>query len=426
VSSSLRSALVPQHKEFNSFGIIKNLWDQKIIIFLTAAVIASAFAVYAFSVTPVYKVSSILRPAAINELDALNRSEVYVLPPSEALVRVGMALESYEIRMGFFRSNQKLFEGFVRPGQTLQQAFEEFNKKSINLILANKDKVDVLGSYLELELNYPKGIDGVSILNGFIEYAIANERDQISADLTVIVNNRLKEIDGRLATARSAYDTWKEAKIASLTESDNIRRAQLKDELQGLRVQLHSLSSNRIAELDEAIAIAKKLNIRMPASPTSVGDDAHSGSITMRTEINNQQIPLYFMGVNALEAERTALLQRKSNDFTERRIAQIAKELKLLEFNREIEVLKSRANDELFLNDVQPLRAEKARLLTVNKDMSHLKLVVIDKQALEPTTPISPNRFLLITGGGLLGLIIGCALAFFRTVIHRLRDPKAL
>lgn len=423
MSSSLRSVLIPQHKKFDSLALVTSLWRQKIIIFSVGALICSVFAIYAFSVTPEYKVSSVLRPAAINELDALNRSEVYVLPPGEALVRVGMALESYEIRMGFFRSNQKLFEGFVRPGRNLQQAFEEFNKKSISLMLSDKDKADSLSSYLKLELTYPKGIDGVSILNGFVEYAIANERDHISADLTVIINNRLKEIDGRLAAARSNYDTWKEARIASLSESDRIRRAQLQDELQGLRTQLHSLNSNRIAELNEAITIAKKLNIMMPASPTSVGDDAHSGSVSMRTEINNQQIPLYFMGVNALEAERAVLLQRKSNDFTERRISQIAKELKLLESNREIEVLKSRVKDELFLTDVQPLRAEKARLLSVNKDMSNLKLVAIDKEALEPTSPISPNRPLLIIGGLLLGLVVGFAIAFFRIIKHALREP---
>lgn len=424
MSSSLRSVLIPQHKKIDSLALITNIWRQKTIIFSASALIASIFAAYAFSVTPEYKVSSVLRPAAINELDALNRSEVYVLPPGEALVRVGMALESYEIRMEFFRSHQKLFEGFVRPGRNLQQAFEEFNKKSISLMLSDKDKVDSLSSYLKLELNYPKGIDGVSILNGFVDYAIENERDHISADLTVIINNRLKEIDGRLAAARSSYDTWKEARIASLSESDRIRRAQLQDELQGLRTQLHSLNSNRIAELNEAITIANKLNIMMPASPTSVGDDAHSGSVSMRTEINNQQIPLYFMGVNALEAERTVLLQRKSNDFTERRISQIAKELKLLESNREIEVLKSRVNDELFLTDVQPLRAEKARLLSVNKDMSNLRLVAIDKEALEPTSQVSPNRPLLIIGGLLLGLVIGCAIAFFRVIKHTLRESK--
>ncbi|MCP5961751.1 hypothetical protein NL379_31505, partial [Klebsiella pneumoniae] len=65
--------------------------------------------------------NSVLRPAALNELDALNRSEVYKLPPEAALIKVGASLESYEVRLNFFRENQKLFEAFVRPGRTLEQ-----------------------------------------------------------------------------------------------------------------------------------------------------------------------------------------------------------------------------------------------------------------------------------------------------------------
>ncbi|MBS7747019.1 hypothetical protein KIN06_16900, partial [Vibrio cholerae] len=70
----------------------------------------------------------------------------------------------------------------------------------------------------------------------------------------------------------------------------------------------------------------------------------------MRTEVNNQQNPMYFLGVEALEAERSALLQRKSDDFSTNRIAQIAKELAMLKNNREIEVLNRRKNEDLFLS----------------------------------------------------------------------------
>jgi len=56
---------------------------------------------YAFLAPRTYEVSSVLRPAAINELDALNRSEVYKLPPADALSKVGAQLDSYEARLGF-------------------------------------------------------------------------------------------------------------------------------------------------------------------------------------------------------------------------------------------------------------------------------------------------------------------------------------
>lgn len=373
----------------------------------------------AFLSDPVYKVSSVLRPAAINDLDALNRSEIYQLPPSEALLKVGAALDSYDTRLGYFRKNQKLFEKFVRPGQTLEQSFQEFNHDSIRLILPDADKKNSLSAYIKLEMMYPKGVDGVSILNGFVDYAIASERERIAADLNVIAKNRLRELNGKLDSARSNYDIEKEAKIASLRESDSLRRAQLQDELKALRSQLKTLRSDRIAQLNEAIGIARSLGIQKPATPSSLGESAVSsaGSV-MRTEVNNQQIPLYFMGVDALKAELAALQSRRSDDFTESRIAQIAKELQLLQANREIEVLKTRGNEDIFLAGVQPLRAEVARLSNLNIDMSAMKLVAIDQQALEPLAPANLSPYLITLIGLILGSIVAIGVAIAKCALR--------
>jgi LPS O-antigen subunit length determinant protein (WzzB/FepE family) len=360
-----------------------------------------------------------LRPAAINDLDALNRSEIYQLPPAEALLKVGAALDSYDTRLSYFRKNQKLFEKFVRPGQTLEQSFQEFNHDSIRLILPEADKKNSLNAYIKLEMMYPKGVDGVSILNGFVDYAIATERERIAADLNVIVKNRLRELNGKLDSARSNYDIEKEAKIVSLREADSLKRAQLQDELRALRSQLKTLRSDRIAQLNEAIAIARSLGIQKPATPSSLGESAvtSAGSV-MRTEVNNQQIPLYFMGVDALKAELAALQSRRSDDFTESRIAQIAKELQLLASNREIEVLDARKNEDIFLAGVQPLRTEIFRLSGLNIDMARLRLVSVDQQALEPLVPSSPNRPLIILLGLLFGAVVAICIALVRGALR--------
>ena len=123
------------------------------------------------------------------------------------------------------------------------------------------------------------------------------------------------------------------------------------------------------------------------------------------------------MGVDALEAERNALQRRTSDDFTEGRIAQIAKELQLLRANRQIEVLNRRENEDLFLINVEPLRAEEARLRKLNIDMSRLKLVTIDKQALEPLSPIKPKKALVLAMGLVLGGILGVLIALARTLL---------
>lgn len=414
-----------QSPEAISGVFLDGIWRHKKLVMLVTFGAGLLAAAYAFLATPEYEVSSVIRPSAINELDALNRSEVYQLPPVEALKRVGTALESYDTRLSFFRANQNLFKSFVRPGQTLEQSFEEFNRNSIDLALPDLNS----NAYIKINMSYPAGVDGVKILNGFVDYAIASERDQIAADMTVIVRNRLSEIEGKLSAARSSYEVGKDAKIASLNESDSLRRAQLQDELKALRNQLRTLRTDRIAQLNEAIVIARSLGIRKPSTPSSLGnpDPSGSGSV-MRTEINNQQVPLYFLGVEALEAEKTALLNRKSDDFTEGRIAQIAKELQLLQANREIEVLKLRQNEDLFLADVQPLRAEGVRLQNLSVDMSKLNLVTIDKRALEPLQPVKPQKLKVILFGLILGLMASCiylALRYFLKVQQRVAALRA-
>ncbi|KRP47971.1 MULTISPECIES: Wzz/FepE/Etk N-terminal domain-containing protein [Pseudomonas fluorescens group] len=405
--------------EIDLFELFHAIWRQKKLVIGCTLLAGVLGAGYAFLAPKTYEVSSVLRPAAINELDALNRSEVYKLPPADALLKVGAQLDSYEARLGFFKDHEELFKAFKKPGQSLEQSFEEFNRNSVNLILPDPKKSDSLSNYIRLELQYPADVDGVAILNGFVDYAIAAERQQVGADLKVIVNNRLTELKGKIDAARSNYDTDKESKIAKLLEADRLKRAQLQDELSALRLQMKMERTNRLAELAEAISIAKSMGIRTPTTPSSMADATRSSGQVMRTEVNNQKIPLYFMGTEALEAERAALQQRTSDDFTNPRIAEIGKELQLLESNREVEVLRKRGNEDIFLQDVEPLRAEVARLRGLNIDMSNLKLVTIDRRAQEPLSPVKPKKPLVIAlslvGGLLLGLMIALIRYFIRS-----------
>ncbi|MGY2041193.1 Wzz/FepE/Etk N-terminal domain-containing protein [Pseudomonas pergaminensis] len=405
--------------EVDLFELFHAIWKQKKWV-IGCTILAGLLGVgYAYLSPKVYQISSVLRPAAINELDALNRSEVYKLPPADALAKVGSQLESYEARLDFFRANPALFEAFQQPGRSLEQSFEAFNGSAINLVLPDPKKSDSPNSYLRLEMQYPDGIDGVAILNGFVAYAIARQRKQVGADLEVIVNNRLNELKGKIDAARANYETAKASKIARLLEADKVKRAQLQDELTALRLQMKLQRGSRLAELDEAISIAKSIGIKNPTTPSAMGADAFNGSSpVMRTEVTNQKVPLYFLGTQALEAERAALVRRTNDDFTSDRIAEIGKELRMLDVNREVEVLNGRKDEDMFLQDVEPLWAEEARLRGLNIDMSMLKLVTVDRQAQEPLGPIKPRKSLIIALSLVAGLMFGILLALMRHFVQ--------
>lgn len=407
--------------EIDLVELINALWKQKALI-ITATVLAGLIGLaYAVLAPRYYSVQSVLRPAAIKDVDELNHLGIYKLSPKKALAEVAASLDSYDNRLSFFRNNQPLFAELAQPGRSLEQTFEDFNDEAFTLLQPDAKKTGETTPFVGLRLTYPESMNGVEVVNGFIQHSLNNVRQQVAADLEILISNRLSQLEKNMAAARANYEASKEVKIAKLTEADALKRVQLSDELSALRQQLKTRRDNRINQLNEAIRIAKSLGITKPTTPSSLGaaQVTAQGSV-IRTEVNNQQVPLYFMGSEALEAERTALQARRSDDFTEPRIAQIARELKLLEHNRQIETLNSRENEDLFLKGLAGWREEAARLRAMDFDAAALKLVSIDQRAIAPTRPVKPKKTLIVA----LSLVLGGMLGLFIALVLHLRRPR--
>ncbi|EXF43995.1 putative chain length determinant protein [Pseudomonas sp. BAY1663] len=218
---------------------------------------------------------------------------------------------------------------------------------------------------------------------------------------------------------RANYNASKEAKIATLLEKDALKRAQLQDELSALREELKTRRTNRIQQLSEAISIADSLGIRTPTSPSTMTAATHGGTQVIRTEVTNQETPLYFMGTEALIAERDALANRKSDDFVEPRIAEIQSELAMLKNNREVEILKEREGEDLYLANLAQLREEAARLKGIKLDTERLRLVRLDQPALESLKPVKPKKAMILALGLVLGGMLGVFIALVRSLMAR-------
>ena len=389
---------------------------------LSAASIFCAFSIVyvLFFAEPFYKADAILKPSEINQLDAINRSGVYSLSPEEALRNVGLSLASYDLRLRFYNQNPSLFRARPDDQDSRDREFEKFNRDWLSVVMPTSS--DTAGR-VSVVISYPKGVEGPDILNGLVKYAIADELEKVRTNISVIVKNRLSEIESQLNAARIVYEYDKKTKIASLLERDRLKRDLLLDELKGLRLQLKTQRTDRIAQLSESIAIAGTLGIKRPATPSSFGEVDRSGSNVVRTEINNQAIPLYFMGTDALEAERDALLKRTSDDFAAGRVAEINKELLMLSTNREVEVLNGRQQEDLFLQGVEPLRKEIVRLNGLNLSLQGVALVTVDQSAIQPKSPFKPKPLLIISLGVLLGVVAGSLWLLLR---HYLRAQRSL
>ncbi|MEN5315207.1 GNVR domain-containing protein [Pseudomonas koreensis] len=411
-----------QHEVAEVKEIISSLWDQRALILLVTALTVATAIAYTLWTTPEYEVDTSIRAVALADLDELNESELYKLLPKDALTRLGASMQSYDVRLTFFKAHPQYLAPLQLPGQPIEETFDVFNEKAFTVESIDPKKSTSLTETIHLRLRYPKGIDGVGIVKDFTTFVINSEKEKIASSFQTLVTNRTVQIEKKLQSKKSAYEAEKTSKIAQLLEKDQLQKQLLQDELKALRQELQARRQNRIKELDEAIFIAKKLGIVKPTTPSALGDgdQARSGSM-MRTEVNNQKIPLYFLGQLALEAERTTLETRRSDDFTEPRIDAIQKELSLLEHNREATILKERDTPELFLKDFAEIRGELTHLKHLNVDFSKLDLARVDKEASIPTSPIKPKKALIVGFSLILGLILGIGVVILRRALRSLR-----
>ncbi|MHA3887674.1 Wzz/FepE/Etk N-terminal domain-containing protein [Stutzerimonas degradans] len=405
--------------EIDLVELFRALWRQRLLIVgvtLAATLIAAA---YAFLATPYYQTKTYLRPVPQSMLDQLNETGIYKLTPEDALSRVASGLSSYDKRLDYFLSNQELFQAIEPKGDSAEQAFADFNEQAFEMLHPDAKKTENRSAYVGLKLTYPKGMEGSAIVNGFVDYVLELERKEIAEDLESLIANRLASLDMNMEAQRANYSASKEAKIATLLEDAALKRAQLQDELAALRAELKTRRNNRIQELNEAITIADSLGIRTPTSPSAMAASARSGTQVIRTEVTNQEAPLYFLGTEALTAERDALKNRTSDDFVEPRIAEIQSELTLLENNREVEILKAREGEDLYLTNLAQLREEASRLKGIKLDTERLRLVRLDQPALQSLNPIKPKKALILALGLVLGAMLGIFVALVRSLMNR-------
>lgn len=410
--------------EIDLFEIFQDIWREKLLVVIIGFITTLLAVVYALIATPVFQTSSILKTAQLKDLDELNNTGVLQLTEKEALNRVGSSLESYDLRLNFFKENQNLFAGFIKEGISLEKSFEAFNKSSLKIVKPDPKKLDSFNQYIGLELQYGNKINGPEVVNGLVKFAIDYEKDRLKEDFLTVVENKLNKLHRDLSVMRAGYASDKEIQIAKLLEKDSLKKLQLEDELEAIRFTLKQQRENKITKLDEAIGIAQSLGIKKPTTPSSFNENAKqsfSGNV-IKTEVNNQEIPLYFLGTDALKAEKDILLARENDDFVSGRIVEIKKELKLLENNRQIQILKQRENDDLFLAELSKLLEKIHRLENLNIDFNKLNLVKIDQLALDSNNKIKPKKSLIVAVGFVLGGLLGIFAALITSAVRKRRQ----
>jgi len=390
-------------------------WIAASIIFCVFLGISYAF----FISTPIYKtdISYSATPSGLNVLNSMpgtNYSE------SQAFEEFSQRLSSYENFRSFYETKpdaiNSIIKGELDTDSQVRSFF--FNRVSISSPRENETSRTI-------SLQYTEKTDGPQVLNDYFRWTEDMYAQTLADRASRAVDNAIDRNKAKMDAHLRSHQDDIAARIERLQEDDKIRIAELEDRLEAEKQSLISSREERIRVLEHAEQIASRLGIEKPTTPRDLGRQTQERDI-IYAEINSQGgLPLYFMGVEALRAEREVVEQNLEEDAKTPEIRNIESQLQQLRNNRTIEAIAERNNQTPFIEEYNNLRSQNEILSASMVSPGEIDIVSAIHWAYQPNGPESPRTSLIISLSLILGGMLGVIMVFFSKFIYSIKNYKA-
>jgi len=332
--------------EIDLFELWNNIWEQKwliaVVTFATTAVGLS----YALMSTPVYK------------------SEIYFLPPLQQDVQ---ALNMQNMQNMQVYTIDQVYSDFLRNLQSRSLQKQFYEAKDLRSLYSNGEQVKS-----EHEL----------FTNQFHKKMVLNKPNKKGDQTFVSLSFELKNNSELAASLLNEYVTFvfdqtRRQLINDVMNNVKSQAQNAKDQIKSKRALAKQRREDRIAELQEAIVIARAAGIERIA----INEAANS--------LNME----YMRGPKALKAE--------------------------------VEVLMNRKSDDPFIKGIRNLQEKIALLQNTSIDANDIKVARIDLSAETPLKPIKPKKTLIVAVAMVLGLMLGVFIALIRSAVRNRQLQKS-
>ncbi|MEQ6917028.1 Wzz/FepE/Etk N-terminal domain-containing protein [Halomonas aquatica] len=374
----------------------------------------AAGSAYAFIADPQYStdIAYIPAPEGLRALESMPGSYESLSVFEEFNKR----LSSYNNFKSFYDQDPGYFTSIKKENELPEIEPRSFFTKNIKLTSPSDDS----DSSRTIAINYSNSLEGPTLLNDYFQWTEKNHINDLAdrADRAVdrIVDQNRATMDAHLKS--QGEDT--EARITRLREEDQIRIAELEDELQAVKQSIVSSREERIRILENAEQIALRLGIEKPTTPRDLGRQSSENDVVY-AEINSQDgIPLYFMGTEALSAERVVIESNLEEEVKTAEVRNIEQQLQQLKENQTINALLRRESLSPFSVQHNELRQQNAILAAKNISEEEIDVASVSHWAYQPGSPDSPRIRLIVSLSLILGAMIGIflllAARFFASV----------
>lgn len=323
-------------EEIDVYELFAKLWEQKLLIALVALVVTVLAVLYAFLAAPLYEAKLFNEPPSRNDVAALNYgrgggSGLSEFGPNDVYTVYLRHLHSESLRRDFFR---EYYLPLVSPGNaegSIDRLYREFNQVLRVVPVQGRDN----RFYIICQLSDP--LQAVDWVTRYVDMAVDRAKREI-----------LKGAHGE-----------------AQAKADSIER-----EIAAQRETVQMLRRDRIAQLTEALRVARSVNLNNPPIISNNLSSEMEGSL------------MYMRGARALEAELTNLRERSSDDPF---IANLRERQESLKFYRGLTVMPE-----------------------------SFDVYWQDGVAESPDAPLKPRKAMIILFGLFGGIALGVAIALVR------------
>lgn len=387
-------------------------WKWVAVSIISCAILGLLY-IYFIS-TPTYS-TDITYSSTPGGLNVLNSMPGTSYSESQALEEFSRRLSSYENFRSFYEKNPDAINSIIQGELDTDSQIRSFFFDKINIPPPRENEAS-----RTLSLQYNEKTDGPQILNEYFRWTEEMYSQALVDRASRAVDNAIDRNKAKMDAHLRAHQDDISARIEILQEEDKIRIAELEDRLKAEKQSVVASREERIRILEHAEQIASNLGIEKPTTPRDLGRQTQDRDV-IYTEINSQGgLPLYFMGVDALRAEREVIEQNLEEDANTEEIRSIESQLQQLINNRTIETITNRENQTPFIEEYNNLRSQNEILSSSMISSSEIDIVSAIHWAYQPNGPESPRSSLIIAlslvFGGMLGVILVFILNFISSI----------
>ena len=351
--------------EIDLFELWNGLVEEKWTVFISFIAVVVVAAVYAFSVTPVYKATSYLLPPTQEDVLPMNELSLLLNANANANANAYNVKDVFDTFKTNLESRQNLTVLFDQYDliKLYESDYEELSEKE--KIKAQKEAFDeFVQNFSVTPFNKKSELDGFSV-----SLALPLPEQEVAKRVNELVVMAQKE------TVQQLYTQIHSEKVT--------RERQLKEKIATARKVELDRRLDKLARLNEAIVITQSLNIQKPISK------GPSLNINNVNRAESQNFPLYMLGSDLLMAEK--------------------------------KVLEARKNDDPFIENLRTWQQTLQQLQNLKIAKEAFGVVRIDAVATY-ADKVKPKQALILAVGGVLGLMLGIFIALIRRAIKNRKE----